>query len=122
MGALHPKHPGPAVGLEVDAGGDALAQQERKHVIAMKALGRGRVDLDPVAQAEQSLGARALPDHRIERGEQRLAGGSAGAACACVKECRLAPALDADGQKYALLDQLLHPRPGVLRLQPEIVA
>ena len=37
----------------------------------MHALRRRHVDLDPVAEAEQPLGARALPDQRVERADQR---------------------------------------------------
>ena len=63
--------PGRAVGLEVDAGDDAIAEEERQAVIAELALLGRRVDLDAVAEVEQALGARALPDDRIERRQER---------------------------------------------------
>src|SRR6185295_14522907 len=69
-----------AVGLQIDAGGERLVEQEGEDVIAMHALGRGGVDFDPVAEAEQALGAVAVPDQRVERGEQGLAADAAGTA------------------------------------------
>ena len=63
--------PACAVGLEVDPRDEPVAEQERQHVVAVHALGRRHVDLDPVAEAEQPLDARALPDQRVERPDQR---------------------------------------------------
>ncbi len=57
--------PGP-IGLEVDPGHEPVAEQERQHVIAVDPLGRRHVDLDPVVETEQPLGAVAMPDDRVE--------------------------------------------------------
>ena len=62
---------GLAVGLEVDPADDPVAEQERQHVVAELPLGLGDVDLDPVVEVEDVLGALALPHHRVERAEQR---------------------------------------------------
>ena len=48
-----------------------LAEKERQHVVAVLALVRRGVDLDAVAEAEQPLGARAMPHQRVEGREQR---------------------------------------------------
>ena len=61
-----------AVGLEVDARDQRLAEQEGQDVVAVHALWRRGVDLDPVAEAEQALGRGRVPDQRVERGEQGL--------------------------------------------------
>ena len=72
--------PGRPVGLEVDAGDDAIAEEEGQAVIAELALLGRRVDLDAVAEVEQALGARALPDDRIERRQERPRRDAAGQA------------------------------------------
>ena len=72
--------PALAVGLEVHARDQPVAEQERQHVVAVHALGRGHVDLDPVAEAEQPLDARALPHQRVERARRARARRRAAAA------------------------------------------
>ena len=72
--ALHPQHARGAVGLEVDPGHQLAVEQEREHVVAVLALRLGHVDLDAVAEAEDPLGAGALPDQRVERAQQRPPG------------------------------------------------
>src|SRR6187399_69572 len=44
-----------AVGLEIDTGDEGVVRQEGQHVIAMPALRRGRVDLDPVVESKQAF-------------------------------------------------------------------
>ena len=70
-GRQHPQHPGLPVGLEVDPRPQRLVVQERQHVVAVHALRRRHVDLDPVVEAEQPRRPRALPDQRVERRQQR---------------------------------------------------
>ena len=72
MDRVHQKPSGRAVGLEVDARHDVFAEQERQAVIAEFPLVGRRVDLDAIAEIEQALGARALPDDGIERRQERL--------------------------------------------------
>jgi hypothetical protein len=62
--------PGRPVGLEVDAGDEPVTEQEGQHVVPVDPLRLGHVDLDAVAEAEQRLGPRPVPDHRVERGQQ----------------------------------------------------
>ena len=111
-----------AVGLEIDAGDEGLVQQEGQDIITVGPLRRGRVDLDPVAEAEQALRAVAQPDQRVEGGEQGLARDPARAARLGVKEGGLAPAFDRDREEGAFLDQRGDRRPRLLHAQPEIVA
>ncbi len=59
VGRLHAQHARLAVGLQVHARHQPVAEQERQHVVAVHALGRGHVDLEPVAEAEQVLRARS---------------------------------------------------------------
>lgn len=66
----YPQHTRLAVGLEVDAGDQAIAEEEGQHVIAVLALGFGYVDLDAVVEIPQALDPRAEPYDRIEGAEQ----------------------------------------------------
>jgi hypothetical protein len=120
-GALHPQHaglPGPPSGPRARR---SVAQQEGQHIIAVHALLGGRVDFDPVAEAEQALGAGSLPDERIERHQQRPPLGSGAAASHRGADRPAAPALDLHRQQHPLLDQLRDARRRV-GLQAEIVA
>ena len=88
---------------------EAIAQEEWQDVIAVRPLLRRRVDLDAIAEAEQPLGAGALPDKRIERREQRPCPDPAGSRGVAV-EIGAAPAVDRDRDQQAILDQLRAPR------------
>src|SRR4051794_12631670 len=55
---LHPEHARLPVGLKVRAGNQLVVEQEGQHVVAVHALGRGRVDLQPVAETEDPLDPR----------------------------------------------------------------
>ena len=70
MAGLDDQHPGLAVGLQVDPGGERVALQEGQDVVAMRALVSRGVDLQPDADAEHPLGALAEPDQVVERREQ----------------------------------------------------
>jgi hypothetical protein len=70
------------------------------------ALGRRDVDLDPVAEPEQALDARALPDQRVEGADERGGAGQPRALRLRVEVGGLAPALDGDGQQLARLGEL----------------
>ena len=61
------QHAGRAVGLQVGAADQAVAAQEREHVVAVPPLVGRLVDLDHVAEAEEPLGERAIPDQVVER-------------------------------------------------------
>ncbi len=67
---LDAQEAGLAVGLEVHAGGDGLAQQQGQHIIAVLALVGRSVDLQPDAAAEQALGPLPAPDEVVEGREQ----------------------------------------------------
>lgn len=58
------------VAFEVDAGDQAVAEEEGEDVVAVDALGRRDVDLYPVVEVEEALGAVALPNEGVERGEE----------------------------------------------------
>ena len=83
-----------AVGLEIDARHQPVAQQERQHVVAVLALGDRRVDLDAIEEVEDALGAVALPDQRVERRQQGARLDLARLARGGIEIGRLVPALD----------------------------
>src|SRR5262245_26268320 len=60
-----------AVGFEVYTSDQTLAEQERQNVITPTALLLRREYLDSVIEPEEPSSARAIPDHRIERRQQR---------------------------------------------------
>ena len=88
----------------------------------MHALGGGRVDFDPVAEAEQALGAVPVPDQGVERGEQRLPFDAPRAARFGMEKGGLAPAFDLDGEQCPVLDQGYDRGPALLDAEAEIVA
>ena len=90
-----------AVGLEVDARDDPVAEQEGQDVVAILALFGRRVDLDAVAETEQAFGAGAFEHQRIERRQQRAGVDLARDAGRGVEVGLLVPALDADGNQFA---------------------
>jgi hypothetical protein len=59
-----------AVGFEVDAGDQSIAEEERQYVVPVDALCGGGVDADPVEEVEESFGAVAVPDQGVEGREQ----------------------------------------------------
>ena len=122
VGRQHPQAARLAVAPEVDARHQTVAQQERQHVVAVGPLVGRRVDLDPVAEAEQPLGARALPDQRVERRQQGARLDPARQPGRRVELGGLRPALHRDRQQLAGLDQLGQPRRHVGGVQPEVVA
>ena len=66
----HPQDARLAVALEVDPGDQAVAEEEGEDVVAVDALRRRHVDLDPVAEVEEALGPLARPDQGVEGGQQ----------------------------------------------------
>ena len=113
---------GLAVGLEVHARDEIVAQQERQHVVAVDALVRRRVDLDAVVKIEQALQPVAKPDQRIERRQQ---GASLDARRHPRAGCQVRgalPAFDLHRHEVAGLDQLGDACLGVRRPEPEVVA
>ena len=79
--ALYPQYPRLAVGLQIDTRNKPLIEQEWQHVIPIDALRLRRVDLDPVVEVEEPLGARPEEDQRVKRREQRARLQRARAAC-----------------------------------------
>lgn len=58
------------LGAEVDAADQTAVVQEWQHVVAVHAFFLRRVDLQAIAEIEQALGPRPLPDQRVEGREQ----------------------------------------------------
>jgi hypothetical protein len=88
--------------------------------VAVYAFLGGLVDLAPVADAEQPLGAAVLPDQRAEQREQCVTGLVAGARHRGQVRARTS-ARDADPSS-AFLDELGTARIGVGGPEPEVVA
>ena len=121
MSALHEEPPGRAIRLQVHPGDQAVAEQEGQHVVAVQPLVRRRVDLDPVAHAEQALGPRTVPDQRVERRQQRSRADPPRVPGCRIKVGRLAPSLDAHGGDLARLHQLGDAGLGVIRREAKVV-
>ena len=98
------------LGLEIDPADQLVAEQEGQDVVAEAPLGRGRVDLDPVVEAEQPLDPRPLPDHGVERRQERSGPHPARQRSLRVHIGRLLPPLHLRRQQLARLDQLGHQR------------
>src|SRR5438067_2793806 len=69
------KDAGLAIENGVDAPDQAIAAQNRQHVVAVLALRLRHVHLEPVVKPEQRLGPVTVVDEAVERGEKRRAGG-----------------------------------------------
>ncbi len=65
-----------AVGLEVGPAGEAVADEQRQHVVAVRALGLLLVDLDQVVEAERTAEKRPVPHQVVERAEEHGAAGA----------------------------------------------
>ena len=63
------------VRLGVDPADQLAGVEDRQRVVAVHALGAGRVDLDAIAEAEEPLDALAVPEERVERRQERRAAG-----------------------------------------------
>ena len=122
---LHDQPPGPAVelpvGLEVDPPDDPVAEQEGQHVVAVDALLGRHVDLDPVVEVEERLGAGSLPHDRVEGAQQCPGVDPARQPGVAVEVGRPAPALDRHREQLALLDERGHGGRGVGDLHPVVV-
>ena len=71
-----------AVDARLDPADEPVAEQERQDVVAPAPLLLRDVDLPDVVEAVQPAEEVAVPDERVERGEQRHAGQAAGLATA----------------------------------------
>ena len=109
------------IGFEVSTSCEPVSKQERQDVIAVNALGRRRVDFDPVVEAEQSFRSRPLPDERIERCHKGTGVNAAGAARLAMAVGNLLPALDTGRQEDLLLDKLVERGPEGLGLEAKII-
>ena len=96
-----------AIGLQVHARHQPVAQQERQHVVAVRPLRGRRVDPDPVVEIEEPLGARRDPTPAGSKGESSArAATRRGALRPGIEIRRIVPALDRRGHELARLDQL----------------
>ncbi|OEI69352.1 hypothetical protein Cus16_1194 [Curtobacterium sp. ER1/6] len=120
-GRPDPEHATLPVTLQVDASGQPVVLQHGQHVVAEDALRGRRVDLDPVVEAEHAFRATTEPDDGVERAEHRVDGDVAGDPRTGVQPRLLAPALDADRQQLAAVDELGDRCGGVVRPEPEVV-
>src|SRR5512146_2285790 len=59
-----------AVGLQVGPADEAVADEERQHVVAVHALVLAFVDLDQVVEAEEAADERTVPHQVVEGGEE----------------------------------------------------
>ena len=60
-----------SVVLEVGAADEPVFPEQREHVVAVDPLGLALVDLDHVAEAEDALEERPVPDEVVERREEQ---------------------------------------------------
>src|SRR3954468_6194049 len=90
-----------AVVDRLDAADDAVAAQDRQHVVAVLALRQRHVHLQPVAEAPQRLGAVAVGDELVERREEREA--SPDRAVGHIGVCEPAALLEADAARAEAL-------------------
>src|SRR3954470_7287033 len=63
--------PALVVDRQVGAGNEPVAVEDREHEVAPLALRLGRVDLEPVREAEQLLGTRTVAEQVVERAQDR---------------------------------------------------
>lgn len=70
MGGEDLEGAGATIGLEVDAGDEAVASEDGHAVVAVDALGGGLEDLEDLVEAEELADARALPEEGVEGGEE----------------------------------------------------
>ena len=62
--------PARAIGLQVGAADEAVADEQRQDVVAVDPLGLALVDLDQVVEAEEAPQERAVPHQVVERAQQ----------------------------------------------------
>jgi hypothetical protein len=79
------------------------------------------IDLDPVAEAEQPLGASPVPDQRVERAQQRRAGDPPRRAGLAVQVGRYSPALDEHRFQHSGVHQFRDRLPAALWPKPVVV-
>ena len=118
----HAQHARLAVVFEVDAGDEPLAEQERQHVVAVHAFGRRGVDFEPEIEVEELAGARAFPDQRVERRQQRAGLDPARDARARQKVARSAKVRHADSLQFAGIDEFGDARARVGEVEAKVIA
>src|SRR5262249_59445690 len=94
-----------AVGFEINASDQTLAEQKRQHVIAPAALLLRREYLDAVIDPKEPRSACTIPDYRVERRQQRRGFDSSGDARIRVKISRLTPSFDPRLAQFSRPDQ-----------------
>ena len=75
--ALDLEHAAGPVGLQVGAADEAVADEQRQHVVAVDPLVLALVDLDQVVEAEEPPQERPVPHQVVERAEEHRRGGRA---------------------------------------------
>lgn len=110
------------LGAQVDTADQAAVVQERQDVVAVHAPFLRRVDLQAIAEIEQALGPRALPDQRIERRKQGAGRHPPRYPWLTEGIGRLAPTFHPHRQKLAGLHQFGEARTTLRRAQPVVVA
>src|SRR5262249_22438096 len=111
-----------AVGFEVDARDQAVAEQERHDVVTVRALVLGRVEREPVMEIEQAVGPRTHPNQRVERRQQRTRFNAARYIDVAMQVGLLFPTFDAYWTKRSSIDKLSKARLGRCDRQAEIIA
>src|SRR5437868_830423 len=105
VGRQHEELPSTAIGFEIDARNQRVTEEKWQHVITPTPLRPRDVDLDPIVEPEQPLGAWTVPDEGIERREDGLHGNGRGLGRR-IQECYIPPALDAHLTEHPLARQL----------------
>ncbi len=67
---LSPQHPSRPIRLQIDPSDQLIVEEERVDVVAVLSCWFRHVDLDPVPEPEQPLRSRAVPDDRVEWGQE----------------------------------------------------
>src|SRR3954454_3675452 len=113
------QHAASAVGLEIGPPDEAVADEERQHVVAVHALVRALVDLDQVLEAEEAAKKAAVPHQVVERRDEN--GGRRSAVERRVRhdEDRRAAVVELDAAQAALAYERLDVRPDALRAAGE---
>src|SRR5262249_25976617 len=93
------------VGLHVGAPEQAVADEERQHVVAVHPLRRSLVDLDQMLEPEQPPDERPIPQQVVERREEDGEGGGAVEQGAGRHDDRRAAVIDLEAPEEASIDE-----------------
>src|SRR5215475_2931757 len=110
-----------AIGFEIDAGDQALSEQKWQHVISPAPLLLRREYLYAVIEPEESSGARAMPDYRIEWRQQRRGFDPSGHARLWMKVGWFPPSLNPRLAQFPLFNQFGDAQPSVAKRHAVII-